>query len=115
MSFIKRLTKLDINPYLYLAIAYDRAKKYNLNYKTLQFSNTKNKKLSIRNDDNKLINFGSSINNDYIIWYILEDRGIKEKGYSNMKRNVFHKSHEAMNYDKSNPYSANNLSLSILW
>ena len=70
MSFQERLLLMNIVPAVYLKIAKQNAKKYKLNYKTLQFSNTKTKKLSIRDDDNKLINFGSSINNDFIIWRI---------------------------------------------
>ena len=116
MSFAYRLNhELNIDPEEYISIAKRNAKRLHLNYKTLRFSNAKNKKLSIRNDDNKLINFGSSKNNDFIIWTYLESRREVRKGYANMKRNVFHKSHEAMQYDASNPYSANVLSLGILW
>ena len=116
MDFTYRLKHdLNIEPSYYINKAKSQAKKYNLNYKTIQFSNAKNKKLSIRDNDNKLVNFGSSINNDFIIWKMLEQRGVVERGYSSMKQNVFHKSHEAMNYNKNNPYSANNLSLWILW
>ena len=115
MSIIKRLTDLNIDPEHYLAICREIAKQYKLNYKTLEFSNAKNKKLSIKDNDNHTVNFGSALNNDYIIWSILEHRKVVKKGYADMKKYVFHKSHEAMHYDKTNPYSANNLSLNILW
>ena len=72
-SFIL-LNELNIDANMYLKIAKQNAKRYGVNEESLNFSNTKNKKLCIRDDNNKLINFGSSINGDYIIWSILEKR-----------------------------------------
>jgi hypothetical protein len=115
MSVIPLLRTLKIDEDYYLNKCRERAKKHGLNYHTLELSNCKNKKLSIRNDDGKKINFGSATNKDFIIWSILEFRGDVEKGYAWKKQNVFHKSHEAMHYDKDNKYSPNALSLAILW
>ena len=92
-----------------------KAKQYKLNYETLQFSKAKNKKLSIRDDDNHIVNFGSAINGDYIMWQEIERKGLVPKGYAEQKKYVFHKSHEAMKYNKNNKYSANNLSLNLIW
>ena len=115
MNFYNRLIELQIEPTYYLNKVKQLAKKYKLNYNTINFSNAKNKKISIRDNDNKLINFGSAINNDFIIWSILEQRKQVDKGYAHKKQNVFWKSHTAMKYDKNNPYSPNNLSLKLLW
>ena len=115
MSFIQTLQQHDIDPQWYLERARELAKKGKFNYETLNFSKAKNKKLSIKNDEGRTVNFGSAINGDYIIWTELEKRKLVEKGYANQKRFVFHRSHEAMKYDKKNKYSANNLSLKILW
>jgi hypothetical protein len=115
MTFINLLKKLNISPNDYLEKAKQKAKINKLNYKTLQFSKSKFKKLSIRDNNNKLINFGSSINGDYILWRELEKRKLVKKGLAHQKRYVFRTSHLAMKYDKNNAYSPNNLSLRILW
>ena len=115
MDFQQRLIELNISPIYYLRKAKSLAKLNGLNYKTLDFSNAKNKKLSILDDQNKKVNFGSAVNNDFIIWTILEKRKDVPKDYAKMKQNVFWQSHTKMNYDKEDKYSANNLSLFILW
>ena len=115
MDFINVLNQVDIKPETYLKKAKNKAQKLGLNYKTLNFSKAKHKKLCIRDDYNKLVNFGSSVNGDYIIWSIFEKRRQVPQGFANKKQYVFWRSHTAMKYDKQNPYSANNLSLNILW
>jgi hypothetical protein len=53
---------------------------------------------------------------DYIIWTAKEKEGIVPKGYADMKRNVFHKSHSKIKGDwKNDKFSPNMLALKITW
>ena len=115
--FQTRLKEIGIDPIWYLEEAKKRAKQsLALNWKTLTWSHRKGKKLSILNDNGKSISFGSSINNDFIIWSELERRGEVPQYYASRKRQVFWKSHTAMkNWNPTDSYSPNTLSLIILW
>lgn len=115
MEFADFLEEAAISPNVYLRTAKENAKRYGLKYRTLQWSTAKHKKLCIRDEDNRLVHFGSASNGDFIVWSILERRGEVPPGYARMKRNVFWTSHTAMHYDRKNPYSPNNLALHILW
>lgn len=53
---------------------------------------------------------------DYIIWSHLEKKKEVVPGFAAKKRNVFHASHSKIRGDwKDDPFSANNLALSVLW
>ena len=72
--------------------------------KPVETSTRKNKKYMILNDDNKYVHFGDSRYTDYTIHNDLERR----KRYLNRARNIKGKW-------KKDKYSANNLSISLLW
>jgi DNA adenine methylase len=64
----------------------------------------------------RTVKFGRVGYKDFHEWSHLEREGEVEKGFALRKRAVFHKSHEAMKGNwRSNPYSPNNLALSLLW
>ena len=115
MEFKTFLKRADIAPEAYLKKARTMAKRYGVNYKTLDFSHAKHKKLRILDDADRVVDFGSSSNGDFITWTMLERRHEVPAGYAKMKQNVFWRSHTAMQYDRKNPYAPNNLALEILW
>lgn len=109
--FLSQLKELNIPVNTYLNIAKKRAKNAGYDPKLLSISNEKDYKLNYDGVD-----FGRTGYGDFIIWSILEDRGDVEKGYADMKRNVFQKSHSQIRGDwKKNPKSRNNLALNINW
>jgi hypothetical protein len=60
--------------------------------------------------------FGRVGYKDHLMWSHLERKGDVPDGTAEAKKARFQKSHRAMKGDwKSNPYSANNLALRILW
>jgi len=73
-------------------------------------------KLEYLTPTGRTVKFGRVGYKDFHEWSHLEREGEVEKGFALRKRAVFHKSHEAMKGNwKSNPYSPNNLALSLLW
>lgn len=109
--FSNQLKELNIPVKTYLNIAKQRANKSGYNPKLLTISNNPEYKLNYDGTD-----FGRTGYGDFIIWSILEDRGLVEKGYADKKRNVFQASHSKIKGDwKKNPKSPNNLALKINW
>ena len=109
--FHNQLKELNIPIKTYLNIAKSRAKNAGYNPKLLTISKENEYKLNYDG-----VNFGRSGYGDFIIWSILEDRGLVEKGYADQKRNVFQKSHSKIKGNwKNNPKSPNNLALKINW
>lgn len=109
--FKKQLKDLKIPVSAYLKIARERARKAGYDPKLLTISSDPEYKLNYSG-----VNFGRTGYGDFIIWSILEDRGLVEKGYADQKQQVFHKSHSKIKGDwKNNPISPNNLALRINW
>ena len=78
MYFVNVLKNMGINPKEYLQIANDNA--YEHGYNKVYFSDDNKHKLMIVNpENNNIIRFGSSINNDYIIYMLLEEMRIGKK------------------------------------
>jgi hypothetical protein len=109
--FKNQLKELKISPSTYLKIARQRATNAGYNKKLLVLSSDPDYKLNYSG-----VNFGRTGYGDFIIWSILEERGLVEKGYADKKRDTFQKSHKAIKGDwKDNPISPNNLALHINW
>ena len=87
------------------------AKQHGYNPSLLTFSDKKEKKLNYDGVD-----FGSSTNNDYIIYKTLEEENKVEKGKSEMMRKKYLKRSTNIKGDwKKNPKSRNMLAIKILW
>ncbi len=109
--FNRQLKELKIPVNTYLKIARQRAK--NAGYNPTLLTISKNPEYKLNYDG---VNFGRTGYGDFIIWGILEDRGLVEKGYADQKRSVFQKSHSKIKGDwRKNPKSPNNLALKINW
>jgi hypothetical protein len=109
--FSNQLKELKIPIKTYLNTAKQRAKNAGYDPKLLSLSKDKEYKLNYDG-----VNFGRTGYGDFIIWSILEDRGLVEKGYADKKQNVFRASHTKIKGDwKNNPKSPNNLALKINW
>lgn len=105
------LNKLNINKDEYLKIARKTAKKNGYNPKLLNLSSNKNKKLNYDG-----VNFGSSINKDFIIYSILEKKGIIKKGEANLHRQKYlNRATKIKGNWEDNKISPNNLAINILW
>ena len=115
LNFQEELLLKEINPIKYLKYAKAKAKRNNLNYKSLKFTDDTKTKLQIKNpENNEIIKFGSSSYNDFIIynfWAIQKNPKITVDE-SLQKQFAYHRRMKIIN---DNPYSKNNLSLKILW
>jgi hypothetical protein len=111
MSFIVLQNKSIISPASYLKTARKLAEIHGYEPDMLTFSKNPSKKLSYNNVD-----FGSSSNNDYIIYKSMERIGLIGLGEAekHRKRYLARASKIKGNW-KSNPISKNNLSMKILW
>lgn len=100
------LIKKKINPNDYLKIVRMISTKYGYDKNLLNFSNKYNKKLEYKG-----VNFGSSINNDFIIYLLTTN---EEEAYK--KRNAYLSRATNIKGDwKENDISPNNLAIRILW
>jgi hypothetical protein len=111
MSFKDYLNENNIEPEYYLNIAKQKAKQYKLNYKSLQFSDKKDKKLMIQNPrTGKYIHFGASNYNDYILYRLLLHPNAEEYRQRYLSRATQIKGQWI--FDE---YSPNQLAINILW
>jgi len=114
--FAKELQNNSITPSEYLKKVRAVAEKYGYDSELLMFSDNDENKLMIITPDENVIRFGRVGYGDYIIWSHLESVGSVRKGYAEIKRRVFVKSHSAIKGAwKTNDFSPNNLALRILW
>jgi len=95
----------------YLRKARAKAKAYGLDPKKLEFAHDGIHKLEYDG-----VKFGREGYGDFLLWTQQEKEGKVPKGTAEMKRSVFHKSHEKIKGNwKANKISPNNLALHILW
>ena len=115
MSYFKNmLSIMGINPNDYLEDVNENAKKYG--YTPVYFSNNNKFKLMILSPNNKLIHFGSAINNDFIIYQYLEDMKREPKGTAQKRRKAYlSRATNIKGNWKQDKYSKNNLAIKILW
>jgi hypothetical protein len=100
----------------YLKRARAKAKEAGYDPSLLHLCTTGKNKLEYRHPDFGTIHFGAKGYGDFILWSELEKQGKVEKGFADMKRNVFQKSHGAMSKKyKLGKHTANQLALKILW
>ena len=67
-------------------------------------------------DEGHKIKFGSSINNDFIIYILLEEMGRIPRGTAKNKRYLYlSRATNIKGNWKINKYSKNNLAIKILW
>ena len=115
-NLYNQLRDIDYDMNKYLRDVKKKAKQYGYNPKNLYFSDDNKHKFMIYDDNGYVHRFGRVNYGDYLIWSHLEKYNQVPTGYANMKKNVFHKSHEKIKgVWKSNPFSPNNLSLRLLW
>lgn len=114
--FAKDLKEAGFTPDAYLQQVRDVAEEKGYSPDDIMFSDDNEHKLMIATPDDKIIRFGRVGYGDYIIWSKLESNGEVRKGYADMKRRVFTKSHSAIKGNwKSDKFSPNNLALKLLW
>ncbi len=114
--FRAQLEKAGIEPSAYLAEAKRRAKEHGYPFKLLGFASDGSHKLAIPDKDGRMVAFGKVKYGDHIIYSHLEKHHKVRTGTAASKKNTFQKSHSKMKGNwASNPFSANNLALKILW
>lgn len=107
----KKLSKLGFSPRVYLKVARQKAKKYGLKPSKLQFSDKPSKKLQYDG-----VYFGSTPNNDFIIYSFKELEGKVPKGTAKKRRDSYRARATKIKGDwKKNKTSPNNLAINILW
>jgi len=115
-KFERQLKKAGLDTSSYLAEARRRAKIHHYPYKLLGFATDGEHKLAIPDENGRVVSFGRVGYGDHLIYSHMEKAGSVASGTADKKQSVFHKSHSKIKGDwKSNPFSANNLALKILW
>ena len=114
-KFIRQLKEIGLTPETYLEVARRVAKREGYNPNKLELALNNDNKLKYNSPDG-IKYFGKAGYGDFIIWCYLERNNEVPKGYADMKRNVFQKSHSAMG-EKYNlgKYAPNTLALKIIW
>jgi hypothetical protein len=114
--FSRELGEIGLSPTAYLTEARRRAKASGYESKALSFADDGTHKLAMMDEKGRTTKFGRVGYKDHLMWSHLERKGDVPDGTAEAKKARFQKSHRAMKGDwKSNPYSANNLALRILW
>jgi hypothetical protein len=107
----KRLKNIGVSLKTYLNIARRTAKKRGYDPELLKISEAKGKKLNYNG-----VNFGSSDNNDFIIYSLLAKKGKITKEEAKLHRKAYRARATKIKGDwKSNKESPNNLAIKILW
>lgn len=114
-KFYEQLKKLGIDEKKYMIAVKLNAKKNKYDPKLIDYAMDDVHKLKYSSPDGVKY-FGRVGYGDFLIYKLLEGLKKVEKGTADKKRNVFHKSHEAIT-KKNNlgVYSPNELALNILW
>ena len=114
-KFHSQLKEAGLNHELYMKAVKMLAKKTGYDPSKVEMSEDGVHKLVYHSPEG-LKRFGRVGYGDYIIWSAKEAKGLVSKGYANMKRNVFRKSHGAMSKKhKLGKFSPNELSINLLW
>lgn len=110
------LESIGFQPSLYLRQVRRKARDAGYDPESVTFSDKAEKKLVLVTPQGRRIYFGSTGYGDFLIYSFLESDGVVPPGTAAKKRHTFQKSHRAMKGRwRTDPYSANNLALSILW
>ena len=93
-----------------------RAKAHGYDPRAISYATDGIHKLAYTTPSGKTVRFGREGYGDHILWTEKEKAGDVPKGTASKKREVFHKSHEAIKGKwRENPYSPNMLALKVLW
>lgn len=109
-ALFEKLEAIGLDPLEYLSIAKTKAKQTGYNSDLLIFSNRKGKKLSYNG-----VHFGSSFNNDFIIYSHLVSMGQISKEEADKHRYSYLARASRIKGNWKMRLSANSLSMSILW
>ena len=115
-KFKQQLDKInfDINDYLEIVKRVAKREGYDPNKLSLCDDNIH--KLQYMTPEGLIKKFGRVGYGDFIIWLYKELKGDVKKGYADMKRNTFRKSHGAITEKYNlNKYSSNELAIRIIW
>ncbi len=112
ITFEEELLIKKINPKKYLQAVQVKAMYFDYNWKTIKFADNNKFKLQITRPDGKIIKFGASAYNDFIIYSFMAKKKLITYDEALKHRDNFHK---RMIIKDDNIYSARNLSLALLW
>ena len=114
-KFIKQLEDVNYPVEKYIKDAKKEALKEGYDPNKLSYAYNNDNKLKYESPEG-IKYFGKAGYGDFLIWSLKEKRNEVKKGYANMKRNIFRKSHgeitKMYNLDK---FSPNELAIKILW
>jgi len=114
-DFVAQLKEVGLSPGLYLGIARKVAKREGYDPSALTVALDGVHKLTYKSPEG-IKHFGRVGYGDYIIYCWLERNNEIPKGFADVKRNVFRKSHSRMSeIHKLGKYSPNELAINILW
>jgi len=114
-KFLKQLEELEMPPEVYLDVARRVAKREGYDPNKLHLSLNDDNKLKYESPEG-LKHFGKAGYGDYILLTFKERNNDVPKGYADMKRRVFRKSHSAISdIHNLGKYSPNELAINILW
>jgi len=114
-KFHKQLAEAGLTHESYMKAVKKLAKASGYDPKKVEMSDDGKHKLVYHSPEG-LKRFGRVGYGDYIIWSAKEKKGDVKKGYADMKRNTFRKSHGAMSkLHNLGKFSPNELSINLLW
>jgi hypothetical protein len=116
LTFPQLLEQMGLNPKSYLAEIKRKAKEYGYSPKNVSFALDGTHKLEMETPQGQTVKFGRMPYKDFLMWSHLEKNNEASSGMAQKKRVGYWKSHSAMKGDwKDNDYSANWLSMRLLW
>ena len=112
ITFEEELMIQNINPKKYLQAVQIKAMYFDYDWKTIKFADDNKFKLQITRPDGKIIKFGASLYNDFIIYSFMVKK--KQMSYDDAlkQRDKFHK---RMIKKDDDLYTPRNLSRNLLW
>jgi hypothetical protein len=112
MEFQEQLKAIGYNPKTYLQQAQIKSMFLNYDWKKLQFSDDDKYKLQMTDPKGKIIRFGATGYNDYLIYmFLVKKRKITYEEAQKHRENFF----KRMKKTNDKLYSKKNLAISILW
>jgi hypothetical protein len=115
-SFQEQLKAMGLPPERYLKEARRKAKAAGLLSENLRFSDNGTHKLTITDPKGRVRHFGRIGYGDHLIYQFLEHTKKVPVGEAASRRDRFQKSHSKIKGDwRKDPYSPNNLALSVNW
>jgi hypothetical protein len=114
-KFLNQLSKVNLTPKQYLEKVKAAAQKTHYDPTKLSFCKDNVHKITYDSPEG-IKHFGRIGYGDFIIWSAKESLGEVPKGYAEMKRHTFRKSHSAISkIHHLSKYSPNELAINLLW